>query len=436
MKPALSGRSGGVAGALILLIGLSLIGMGPASGLESTTAARCQPALCGPVKHIVILVKENHSFDNLFGRFPGADGTTYAHEGSRHVPLSDTPAQLTQDLSHELYSSVAVVDAGKMDRFYLEPSAKQKGVDVADSQFREQQIPAYWDYAKDFSLADHFFATIIGGSYPNHIVAVAGQSLGVIDGPRTGTPSWGCDGIPSTRAPVFENGKVSWVFPCFNAETLADEANAAHVSWKYYVSPIGQDGYIWSSLDEIRHIRYGPQWATNVVDPYLFRRDVRAGTLPAISWLMPPAPESDHPPWSMCAGENWTVAQINTVMKSPLWSSTVIILMWDDYGGFYDHVAPPRLSRYELGIRVPAIVISPFANPHYIDHQQLDTRSVVKFVEQQFKLPQLMNYPRSSVTSISGMLNFKQKPLPPLLLHQRTCGPTSTAHVSLAHLSG
>jgi phospholipase C len=425
-----------VIAALVLLIGVGLVGLDPASGLIGTTKASCQPALCGPVKHIVILIKENHSFDNLFGTFPGADGTTYAHVGSRRVPMGDTPDQLNSDIAHNVYGAVGAIDKGKMDRFSSQPQAIQNGVDVADSQYREQQIPNYWKYANTFALADHFFATNIGGSYPNHIVDIAGQSLGVIDGPDSATPSWGCDAPAGTVVPVSYAGKVSRVFPCFNGEILADEANAAHVSWKYYVSPIGQIGYIWSSFDEIRHVRYGPQWATNVVDPYLFRREVRAGTLPAISWLMPPATESDHPPWSMCAGENWTVAQINAVMKSPLWSSTVIVLMWDDYGGFYDHVAPPHLSLYKLGVRVPAIVISPFAKPHYIDHQQLDTRSVVKFVEQQFQLPELMSYARSSVTSVFGMLNLKQKPLPPMLLHTRICQAAAAPPVSRRNLSG
>ncbi|HEV3310762.1 MAG TPA: alkaline phosphatase family protein, partial [Chloroflexota bacterium] len=245
----------------------------------------------------------------------------------------------------------------------------------------------------------------------------------------------GCDAASWTRVPVQENGQIQLVFPCFDATTLADEADHAGVSWRYYAAPPGRAGYLWSTLDAIRQIRYSSAWTSNISQPEQFAPYVKAGNLPALTWLMPQMILSDHPPYNMCAGENWAVQQINAVMASPIWKSTVIVLLWDDFGGFYDHVRPPKLSQYELGIRVPAIVISPFSRPHLIEHKQFDLRSVVKFVEQQFKLPHQMPYQRSGVNNISSMLNLTQKQLAPVILSKQAC-PASSMHISVRHLSG
>ena len=208
--------------------------------------------------------------------------------------------------------------------------------------------------------------------------------------------------------------------PCFNSPTIVDEANAAHKTWRYYSAPPGHVGYIWSTLDEIKHIRYSKQWQTNVANTENFTTDLKKGNLAAITWLMPPFDYSDHPPTSMCQGENWTVQTVDSIMTSKFWKNTVIVLTWDDFGGFYDHVAPPRISKYMLGPRVPAIIISPYSRRAYIDHTVYDFRSVVKFIEDEFNLPHIAQYDRS-VASIAGMLNFNQKPLPPMLLPLRSC---------------
>jgi phospholipase C len=147
---------------------------------------------------------------------------------------------------------------------------------------------------------------------------------------------------------------------------------------------------------------------------------VAAGKLPALSWLVPYHLYSDHPDESMCIGQDWTVSHINAVMKSPLWASTAIILTWDDYGGFFDHVFPPSIGPAELGPRVPMLLISPYTRPGLIFYDQLDFRSVIKFVEDQFHLPELMTYDRT-INSLDDMLDFKQKPLPPVILKTQKC---------------
>src|SRR5581483_7705682 len=130
--------------------------------------------------------------------------------------------------------------------------------------------------------------------------------------------------------------------------------------------PFGQFGYVWNALDAVRNVRYSAEWKTNIYPESSFISDAEQGRLPAVTWLTPPTKQSDHPPFSMCAGENWTVRQINAVMGSSLWDSTAIVLLWDDFGGFYDHVAPPQTNPYELGPRVPMMVISPFSRAHTV----------------------------------------------------------------------
>jgi phospholipase C len=426
----------GAAGALILMGG-GFLAVGPA--LRLPPFATCSAATCGPIQHIVIVVKENRSFDNMFGRFPRANGTVYARAGNRVFKMSVTPDALKHDLGHGDVSTVNAMNGGRMNEFIRVSYARQRVdngrlQDVADSQFDEQSIPNYFAYARAYGLADEFFSTIAASSFPNHLTTVAGSALHTVDNPflpvtrhgveRWQNPTtWGCDAQRGSLVHVSINGAVRTVFPCFNGKTLVDEANAAGVSWRYYSASMGTFGYLWNALDAFRQDRYSKQWLTNVSTPQGFDRDARAGKLPAISWLTPPLSGSDHPPESECAGENWTVGELNQIMKSPDWRHTVVVLTWDDFGGFYDHVRPPSAPGFwagSLGPRVPALVISPYARPHLIYHRQLDFRSILKFAENQFHLPHLMPYNRS-VNGIGGMLDTHQAPAPKLLLQQRAC---------------
>jgi phospholipase C len=376
-----------------------------------------------PIKHVIILVRENHSFDNLYGRFPGADGATTANISGKIVRLNETPLHLRYDLGHSGNSVLAAMDGGKMDRFYRVYLSIQNGIDVADSEYWPAQVPTYYAYARDFALADHFFSTVPAASYPNHLVTVTGQWHNTYRNPMIpeyGFYSWGCDADPRTYVPEWYHHVSGDARPCFNMPTITDEANDAHVSWRYYAPVAGTFGYIWSALDGIRHVRYGPQWSTHVVPTPQFLDDVRAGHLPAISWLVSDLATSDHPPTSICAGQNWVAEELNAVMKSKYWKSTAIIMTWDDFGGFYDHVRPPVVSGHWLGPRVPTVVISAYSRPHFIDHTQYDFRSILKYVEQTFTLPHVAVYDRS-VHSIRGMFNYQQAPLAPAVMPALRC---------------
>jgi len=416
--------------AVMLLAGagslLTVIGARVPRSQGSAPPVSVTKSTVSPIKHIVILIKENHSFDNLFGQLSGVNGSRTANVFGRIIQMPQTPDSLEADITHSGPEAVRAVDGGKMDGFSKEGSAVQDHEDVADSQYTQQEIPDYFDYASTYAIADDFFSTVLGGSFSNHLVLISGQSANTIDSPsiKKGPKAWGCDSGSTTTVPVLANGKVKRVFPCFNMQTLADEANAAHLPWKYYAAPRGTLGYIWSSFDAVKHIRYSPQWKKNVVNVNDFTKDVSDGKLPSLSWVTPEAKVSDHPPYSICAGQNWTVQQINAVMNSKYWDNTVVLLTWDDYGGFYDHVAPPDEGLYALGPRVPLIAISAYSRPRFVSTVQYDFRSIEKFVEETFNLPRKAKFSRG-VNSVAGMLDLTQTPMPPKPLKPTTCPSVS-----------
>ena len=402
---------------------------GPHSRLVAIPhARRNSSALCiggasCPIKHVVFIVKENHTFDNMFAHFPGADGTQYARIGKHRELLNVTPDHLPFDISHSGEAASYAVNGGRMNRFRKLGGAVQFGKDYADSAYRANEIPAYWAYAQRYALADHFFSTIMGESFSNHLVLIGNQSAGTIDNPRggDGSRSWGCDASTGSLVAVRSTtGQVSQVRPCFDFTTLGDEAGQAGVSWRYYAAQPGQWGYVWAAYDAINHVRYGPAWKQADVPYTQFSSDVKGGHLPALSWLMSDFAQSEHPPASMCQGENWDVKQINTIMKSKYWRSTAIVLVWDDFGGFYDHVRPPVINNIGFGPRVPAIVISPYARARYVAHTTYDFSSMVRFAEDVFGLPYLPGYD-PSVPSIAGMFNFHRSPASPLIMRQQNC---------------
>jgi phospholipase C len=363
-------------------------------------------------------MQENHSFDNYFGRYPGADGPVRGHsvEGVSPFHLAST---VTRNMPHSLSAARRAVHGGMMDMFVsAEGSADTMGY------YDGSDIPNYWAYAKTFTLADAFFSTVAGPSFPNHLFSIAGEDNEVDSNPHSISGNWGCDSPPGTTVERrTADGKVSLVFPCFDFMTLGDLLSAHSVSWKYYAPGQGQSGYVFSSYDAIRHIRLTTLWSQHVVSYSQFAKDASSGHLPTVSWLVEPSAVSDHPPASICAGENWTVQQINSIMSnSTAWAHTAIILTWDDFGGFYDHVPPPPgpNPQIEYGFRVPAIIISPYARSGYIDHTFYSFPSMLKFIEDTLGLPSLTVLDGGSKNMFSAF-DFAQQPLPPLTIQPRTC---------------
>ena len=382
------------------------------------------------IQHIVFIVKENRSFDSYFGRFPGAEGTTTGRTSNGSiVPLLPTPDKTPYDIGHTWLDSRRAVDGGKMDAFDLITNGNVSGILLPYTQQREEDIPNYFTYARNFVLSDHTFSSMNGPSFPNHLYTVAAQDGGALTNPPR--PPWGCDSDPDDTTEVMDaQGKITRQAPCFDFETLADRMEAAGVSWKYYAPGYDQQGYIWSTLDAIRHIRFGPLWNQKVVSDSEFADDARRGKLPAVSWLVTQADESEHPRFSTCVGENSTVKELNALMEGPDWPSTVVFLTWDDFGGFYDHVPPPP----DLGIRVPLLIISPYARKGLVSHTQYEFSSWLAFVEKRFHLPPLTDRD-TKANDMLDSFDFDQAPLPAVILHTRACPHFQDTIWKLAHWS-
>jgi phospholipase C len=353
------------------------------------------------IQHVVFIVKENHTYDNYFGQFPGGNGTRTGSIHGKPIALTHAPDS-AQDLCHSRRCAWASYDSGAMDKF----ETGGRGL-ASYAQYTQADIPLYWQLASQYVLADNFFTSALGPSFPNHLITI-GAFTGVAENPN-GVPlgnaddGWGCDSFGETVLTLHWGFPV-FVAPCFDPPTLADELKAAGFSWKYYAPPAGDIGYLWSTFDAIRHIRDSREW-NNVVPSGRFAADAEAGTLPAVSWLIAPFDFSEHPAASVKAGMNWTYSQVQAVMNGPDWPSAAIFITWDDFGGWYDHVPPPNVDDVGLGFRVPLIIVSPLAKPGFILHDQADFVSVVRFIEEDFGLAPLG--PRdAAVSDLTNAFNF------------------------------
>ena len=387
------------------------------------------------IQHIIFLVRENRSFDQYFGLFPGADGTTTGLlSNGQTITLGRATDATPQDLCHTQNCAELGIDNNNMDGFDLLVGGNKSNEFIAYTEMWQQDIPNYWAYAQNFVLADHMFSSAHSDSFPNHLYTVGATSDGVInipfpppDNPTEQNYSWGCDTYADVTVQQIDDlGNIDSVFPCFDFAVLPQSLSNIGVTWKYYAVPEDTIGYNFSTLDAIDYIRNGPLWSTNVVSDLTFINDALTGNLPQVTWLTTGRHMTEHPPQSVCSGENWTVNAINAVMQGPDWNSTVIFLMWDDFGGFYDHVPiPPAEDQFGLGERVPFLIISPYAKPGYISSTQYEASSVLKFIEERFGLPPLTNRD-ANANDTTDSFNFSQTPNPPLVLTPRTC-PMSAA---------
>ena len=377
------------------------------------------------LQHFVLIVKENRSFDQYFGTFPGAEGTTTGTISTGQVvALGHTPDAMPRNVAYNWDNALLAMDYGRMDKFDLELDGNLNGDYLSLTQMTQTDIPNYFSYASHFTLGDHMFASLHGPSFPNHLYAVAAQSGGAIG--NMSADKWGCDALASSTADVIDSeGNLTAQFPCFDFPVLGDSLDAAGQTWTYY-SPANSD---WNALDAVSHIRNTDLWTTKVALDTQFATDALNGNLPSVSWLVPPGPYSEHAPNSTCEGENWTVQQVNAVMQGPDWNTTAIFIIWDEWGGFYDHVSPPSMDQYGVGPRVPLLVISPYAKPAYITSTVYDFTSFLKTVESRFGLAALSTRD-AAANDIFDAFDFSQTPLAPLVLTPRACSPASTASLN------
>jgi phospholipase C len=420
------------------------------SSYAPITATRIAGGSSSPIKHVIVVIQENRSFDNLFGTFPGADGTTTGEAEAvpvseqsqcpiykqEQVPLTEGNLAVGDDFGHK-YSDVQIdYDNGNMDGFDVDPIPAGGGKIACLHPYQytnPSQIAPYWDIAEQYVLADHMYQTQGSGSFTAHQDLIAGGTAinsyeSIIDDP-SGFP-WGCDSPSKTTTSLFttdgqyEPGKGP--FPCFTQyETLRDRLDAAKISWKYYtekVVPNKDTAGIWNGFDAISAVRYGSEWGKKVTfsDTVIFK-DISSGKLPSVSWVTPDALNSDHPQElkggkDVDYGPSWVASIVNAIGKSKYWKSSAIVILWDDYGGFYDHESPAFFDdQGGLGFRVPMLIVSPYSRetsssqPGYISHTQYETASILKFIELNWSLAPLQ-VPDMRATSIGDALDYQQKP--------------------------
>ena len=381
-----------------------------------------------PIKHVVFIIKENRSFDNLFGRFPGANGVTVGMRDGKEVPLTPASSGRSVDIPHCRECSIESINGGKMDGF-----GDMVHGDYAYTQFRPQDAPNYFTWAKHFVLNDNFFASALGPSFPNHLYTIAAQSGGAYANPRQDfqsmlanaaagqTKSWGCDIAQPAYVDVFgPEGETLELQPCFDFKTEGDLLREHDIPWTYYAATNNQLGYIWSAYSAIGRYRNDPaMWEQYIRPVDDLVRDAKQNRLPPVTWVTPRFALSEHPDYNFCYGENWTTQVVNAIMASPEWKSTAIFLTWDDYGGFYDHVPPREVDMMGFGIRVPMLMISPYAKKGYIDHTEGEFSSVLRFIEDNWGLTQLTDRDRNA-DNLTEAFDFSQKPRPPDPLPERT----------------
>jgi phospholipase C len=393
------------------------------SGTSPATSPTASPRPAGgrsetrwPIEHVVFLIKENRTFDNLFGTYPGADGVTVGmDDGERRPLLRGTEGSIgSSDIPHCYPCSREAWNHGKMDGFNQDAASDR----WAYTQLRRPQLPNYWDWARSFVLADNFFSSAQGPSFPNHLYAIAAQSGGAHDNPRRGpgvrdSNTFGCDAPPEQTVEIVDTeGHVKSVRPCFDFRTEGDLLSDAGIPWSYYAAEPNQLGYIWSAYAAIQHIRETGAWRKHVLPVDGVVTDIRKDRFPPVTWITPRYEVSEHPQYNFCLGESWSTKVINAIMKSPMWSSTAIFLTWDDYGGFYDHVPPPQVDGFGFGIRVPLLVISPYAKQGVVDHRPGEFSSVLRFIEDNWGLGRLTDRDRDA-DNLSYDFDFSQEPRPP-----------------------
>jgi phospholipase C len=361
-------------------------------------------------------MQENRSFDSYFGTFPGADGIPMQN-GQPTVCVNDPasgqcikPFHDSNDLNHGgphgQASATSDTDSGKMDGFIGQAEAGQKvtctnqfdpACATANSDVMgyhdAQEIPNYWQYAQQFVLQDHLFEPNASWSLPEHLFMVSGWSA------KCSTPDpLSCKSALQSPDQV---GKAGVTAPNYAWTDLTYLLHQANVSWGYYVAPgtepdCADDAMtctpkpqnagtpdIWNPLPWFATVQADGQ-ANNVQNLDKFYTAASAGTLPAVSWVVPNGKVSEHPPALVSVGQAYVTGLVNAIMQGPDWASTAIFLAWDDWGGFYDHVTPPSVDANGYGLRVPGIVISPYAKTGYIDHQTLSFDAYLKFIEDDF----------------------------------------------------
>jgi phospholipase C len=447
----------------------------PLSPTTPSPTGTAAPADIHKIKHIIVIMQENRSFDSYFGTFPGADGLPVVNGQFTTCVPDPTGGQCTRPYHdaanrnaggpHGQSSATADIDGGRMDGFQKQakaavvtcgnpndPACSHGSPDVM-GYHDAREIPNYWAYAQNFVLQDHMFEPNASWSLPQHLFMVSEWSARC-----AGADPLSCRNALESPAspPGFGHNAAS---PDYAWTDLTYLLHKDQVSWRYFVeggsepdcqdagatacTPVPQNYHtpgIWNPLPYFETVKQDGQ-LQNITDVSNYFVQARRGTLPAISWITPSNPDSEHPPALVSAGQAWTTSLVNAAMEGPDWNSTAIFLSWDDWGGFYDHVVPPHVDVNGYGLRVPGLVISPYVRAGFVDHTVYSQDAYVKFIEDDFLNGQRIDPatdgrpdPRPTVReavpilgNLSGDFDFSQQPRAPMVLPTSPPpGPAST----------
>jgi phospholipase C len=367
-----------------LRISIGLLALAPFLGASPVQAAGEPPAKT-PIQHFIVVLQENHTFDNYFGTYPGADGIPAGVK--MPIDPKDPAAGFVEpfhianypieDLSHSAKTFKNQWDQGKMDNFVGALDALKQNGKLSMGYYDGSDIPFYWNLADQYVLFDRFFSSAQDGSFANHMYWIA------------------------AAPPVTTNAKLSaGVYDTL--PTIFDRLQKQGISWKFYVQNYDpkityrnlagagnrESQVIWVPLLNIDRFLDDPTLNSHIVDLAQYYADLKNGTLPQVAYIAPSG-ASEHPPGSIQSGQRFVRTLVQELMRSPFWSSSAFMLAYDDWGGWYDHVNPPQIDAEGYGLRVPALLVSPFARKGYIDHTTLDFSSIVKFIEVNWGVPSL-----------------------------------------------
>jgi phospholipase C len=382
------------------------------------------------IQYVVVIVQENRTPDNLFHGLPHADiANSGVNSQGETIPLMPVDLASDYDLDHSYQSFLRMYDHGKMDGADKIPTVcSQQPQSVCNpqppnAQFRyvePSEVEPYFQMAEQYTFGDRMFQTNQGPSFPAHQFIISGTSaptatsdLFAASNPGGVTPAGtdaGCTAPPGEIVAMLDpSGNFTTPqYPCFEHPTLVDLLDQAGATWRYYTPSAGS---IWTAPNAIRHLRFGPDWGKDVVlQPTQVFSDISANRLATVSWVIPAGQESDHADANEGLGPSWVASIVNAIGNSRYWSQTAIFITWDDWGGWYDHVAPKIYDQYEYGFRVPLIVVSPYAKAAYVSHVTHDFGSILKFIEENYKLPSL-GYADARADDLSDCFDYTQTPL-------------------------
>jgi phospholipase C len=376
-----------------------------------------------PIKHVIIIFQENRTPDNLFQHLPGADIASFGvNSVGQRIPLHPASFTAHYDIGHSHLAFVTQYNGGKMNGWGLEVNScpvKLKAICPFGYVPANENGP-YMTMAEQYTFGDRMFQTNQGPSYPSHQYIVSGDSLAlpayneeVAENPGKTIHGLGggCDSPKREMVTLIDSRgyENQTAYPCFDRPVLPDLVDAKSLTWRYYQDGMGAG--LWKAMDSVRHVRYAKGYANVISPPDGVLTDIKNKNLANVVWVTPRGSDSDHAGSTGLGGPAWVASIVNAIGNSSYWDSTAILVTWDDWGGWYDHVKPPVRNSYELGFRVPLLVISPYAKAGYVSHVQYEFGSLLKFTETTFGLGSL-GTTDAIANDLTDCFDFGQRPRP------------------------